>query len=336
MSLITGSLQPSTYAQYDRHWRAFAAYCALNNESALPASSATVVRYAASLAATHTLQPESFRPISSAINKAHEEVGLPAPAQGEVLTALIRGWKLHRHTTGGQQAERAPLPATVASRALDAALALCNAQRLAQQPFEAHEAQHIRTLVASALCFATMARSDTDLHLQRTDVEITESTIFIRLRKAKGKAVSALQRRLSIPLNAISGLADIIRHWQQIQLNSYTAARRTLPQDLSFWRLASDTASWTSSSAVLDSWLQAACHFLHEQAPLGDKWLSHSFRKGAASAAHAVQVSLINICWHGGWATKSAAVHLYITPVPADAAAYRFFGWLRPQAPPAT
>ena len=336
MSLITGSLQPSTYAQYDRHWRAFAAYCALHNESALPASSATVVRYAASLAATHTLQPESFRPISSAINKAHAEVGLPAPAQGETLTAVVRGWKLQRHTTGGQQAERAPLPASVASRALDAALALCNAQQLARQPFAVPTALRIRTLIASALCFATMARSDTDLHLQRTDIEVTASTIFIRLRKAKGKAVSALQRRLSIPLNAIPGLADIIRHWQQIQLDSYTAAQQTLPNNLSFWRLASDTTPWTSSSAVIDSWLQAACRFLHEQAPQSDKWSSHSFRKGAASAAHAVHVSLINICWHGGWATKSAAVHLYIAPVPADAAAYRFFGWLQPQAPPAT
>jgi hypothetical protein len=179
-----------------------------------------------------------------------------------------------------------------------------------------------------------MARSDTDLHLLRNDVELTTTTMFIRLRKAKGKAVSPSQKRISIPIRGIPGLSELISIWQRVQQLSFDDARRTMPADVSFWRLASDTAAWTSSSAVLDGWLHSACAFLNVRAPDGEKWTSHSFRKGAASAAHAIGVSLTNICWHGGWTAKSSAVHTYITPVPSDAAAYRFFGWLLPQPPP--
>ena len=68
------------------------------------------------------------------------------------------------------------------------------------------------------------------------------------------------------------------------------------------------------------------------QPPAQEKWSGHSLRKGAASGAAAIGVSLDRICFCGGWKIRGATVHDYIDPTcPATPAARRFFGWLRPE-----
>ena len=173
------------------------------------------------------------------------------------------------------------------------------------------------------------------MHLQRNDITLSDTHIYVTLRKEKGKAVSQTRRKLSIPLTGVRGLADLVRSWQSVQRASYEDARRTMPPDVSFWRLPDDTSEWTSSAATLDSWLQTACGLLGAQPPTGQIWRSHSLRKGAASASSAIDVALNKICFMGGWAATSGVVHTYISPVPADAAAFRFFGWMRAAQPPA-
>ena len=65
--------------------------------------------------------------------------------------------------------------------------------------------------------------------------------------------------------------------------------------------------------------------------PAGEVWSGHSLRKGAATAAHAIGVSIASICHVGGWSIKSKAVYDYVDPTcRASAAARRFFGWLLP------
>jgi len=65
------------------------------------------------------------------------------------------------------------------------------------------------------------------------------------------------------------------------------------------------------------------------------RWSGHSLRKGAASAASAIGVSLDRVCFIGGWKIKAATVHDYIDPTcPATVAGRRFFGWLLPAAAP--
>ena len=65
--------------------------------------------------------------------------------------------------------------------------------------------------------------------------------------------------------------------------------------------------------------------------PKGEKWTSHSLRKGAASGAAAIGVVIDRMCHFGGWSIHSGVVHDYIDPAcPASDAAYAFFGWLLP------
>lgn len=338
-ALAGGHLLPETYAAYGRHWERFATYCRRHGVSPLPASTATVVCYVAWLATpgNSNLQPQSLQPLLSAINKAHGDVGLPLPATGDLLASVRRGWSLEVHAHDGQTDQRAALPARVAGRALDAGLTLLRmlpSLSLAGLPL-AH--QRLRTYVYTAFGFALMARVDTDLHLQREDVELTLSTIFTRLRKEKGKATDPTRRRLQLPCEAVPGLSDLLRGWQQVQRHSFQLAGRSLLPATSFWRLGSDTAAWASSAAVCDPWLQQACEALQESPPSGDSWTTHSLRIGAASAANAIDVNLLKIKDWGGWALASGVVLRYIRTVLADQHCARFFGWmLRPAGfPPA-
>jgi hypothetical protein len=255
----------------------------------------------------------------SAINKAHTDLGYPEPATGGLVAAVRRGWALEaRAAPSGQSDQRVGLPASVASRCLD----LANRRTVSSVL--------LRAFVYVGFGFALMARSDTDINLQRQDVELTPSRIFVRLRREKGQATNAIRRRLEIPRAAVPGLYDALLLWQQVQQGAFDAARRTCPADNSFWRLpCDDAAAWTSSSAVCSAWVQLACTTLHEAPPDGDAWSSHSLRIGAASAANALDVNLLKIKDWGGWALASGAVMRYIRPVIGDAAAQRFFGWMR-------
>ena len=69
-------------------------------------------------------------------------------------------------------------------------------------------------------------------------------------------------------------------------------------------------------------------------APTGCSYSSHSCRK-CATLAKACGVMLEDICYWGGWAVRSTAVHAYIElscRLHGDdlAIAREFFGWLRP------
>ena len=332
-ALAGGHLLPETYAAYGRHWERFASYCRLRGLSSLPASTSTVACFVAHLATpgNSNLQPQSLQPLLSAINKAHGDVGWPLPASGDLLASVRRGWSLEVHAHDGQTDQRAALPASVASRALDAGLTLLGLlpSLSAAGLLLAH--QRLRSYVYTAFGFALMARVDTDLHLQREDVELTPSTIFTRLRKEKGKATDPTRRRLQLPCEAVPGLADLLRGWQQVQSHSFRLAGKTLVPATPFWRLGSDSAAWSSSAAVCDPWLQQACVALHESPPAGDAWTTHSLRIGAASAANAIDVNLLKIKDWGGWALASGVVLRYIRTVLADQHCARFFGWmLRP------
>jgi hypothetical protein len=325
---LAGShLLPSTYSQYASSWRRLTDYCALRGFCPLPALTTTVVQFVAYLSTpgNSNLKPQSLQPVLSAINKAHTDVGLVGPATGDLLHQVRRGWSLAVHRHGDQIDQRAALPARIAERAMDNAIALL---RSLNSHFSATLLPRLRSYVYVAFGFSLMARVDTDLHLQRRDVELTISTVFVRLRQEKGRAVAAMRRRLQLPRAAVAGLYDLLRGWQYCQAHAYAVAQRTMSDNVSFWRLPSDVGAWTSSAAVADPWLQAVCVWLQEAPPEGDAWSTHSLRIGAASATNAIDVNLLKIKDWGGWALASGAVHGYIRPIMACQSCFRFFGWM--------
>jgi hypothetical protein len=65
---------------------------------------------------------------------------------------------------------------------------------------------------------------------------------------------------------------------------------------------------------TLSGWFTAVTSAMQERPLDGFSWTSHSLRKGAATAAYNVGVTLQNIKHFGGWSTESSVVQDYIDP----------------------
>ena len=134
-----------------------------------------------------------------------------------------------------------------------------------------------------------------------------------------------------MPAGSVRGLDELLRKWLTF--------RGECSADHSFFAMPCELArrkghhAVTFPSTSIDSWVHEVLDHLGKRPPPGEKWSGHSERKGAASAAAAIGVSLDRICWCGGWSIHSSTVRHYIDPTcPPSRAAQRYFGWLRPPA----
>ena len=156
------------------------------------------------------------------------------------------------------------------------------------------------------------------------DLRYSESMacMLITLRREKGKAQRKRMRTLTIPADAVPMLTRLLFKWEQF--------RGPLPASCSYWKLHSEQISKPFAPTMIDKWLRDICGHLGVSPPPNESWSGHSARKGAATAAHAIDVFLTKICFMGGWSVHSAAVHDYIDPtcIPSQAC-WDFFGWLR-------
>lgn len=81
----------------------------------------------------------------------------------------------------------------------------------------------------------------------------------------------------------------------------------------------------------MTEWLDQSVAAVNASPPSGYSWTSHSLRKGPASAANAINVTLVHIRHFGGWARNSDVVLDYIDPnVVASPGAWFFFGFISP------
>lgn len=330
---VTG-LAAITAASYSGYWRQFVAFCVAAGRESLPATSSTCALFVAHLHDRGTVQPESLQPYLSAINRAHRDIlGVdPGPAGGTDVNNIIRGWRLERASSAPSAIRdvRAPLPAEVALRALRAAAEM---PTIKPGPECFALLRRFRSLLYVGLGFQLMARSDTDIHLQVDDVWLDADSIRIRLQAEKGRRGDPERRVLAIPLNTVGGLlARALRRW--LAGAAYFRSHGLVANgDKSFWRAPGDPTTWTSSSSACTAWLAEATAFIEASPPTGQCWTSHSLRKGAATAAHAVAVPVHIISFYGGWQQSSGVVHTYIDlTVTGDVAAAAFFAWMRPRA----
>jgi hypothetical protein len=76
--------------------------------------------------------------------------------------------------------------------------------------------------------------------------------------------------------------------------------------------LTKEHDGWTANT--LTSWLHEITTALHERPPSGFSRTSHSLRKGAATVAYNVGVTLYKIEYFGGRSTESSVAVDYIDP----------------------
>ena len=159
--------------------------------------------------------------------------------------------------------------------------------------------------------------------------DINLAALKSMLDESISKAVTPLHaasvsRVLTLDTSRIPGLDDLLLRWE--------AVRGDVPNDASYYALPGQRGF---PATQVDAWLKLVLDHLGAAAPAGESWTGHSLRKGAASAADAIGVSLRRICWMGGWSSQSSAVKDYIDPTcPCTDAGRRYFGWLLPAGSP--
>jgi hypothetical protein len=322
---LARALAPTTSGNYCSHLARFVAFCEAQPDrpSPLPATTDTVLRWlAGDVCARGAVQAGSLQPYLSAINRVHRDLGLDEPALGHLVQSYRSGLA-HQQTDAGRPAERVYLPAAVLDRvmtwAIDADV------RAGAVPLET-----FRAVVATVFTFCFFARGATGAQLLEEHVRCgPQGELLITLAHEKGKARRARARLITIPAGSVPGLDGLLAKWR--------ALRGVVRPGDSFYALPSEVrrggAHVRFASAQIDGWLQLVLARFGVSPPAGELWSGHSLRKGAASAAAAIGVSIDRICWCGGWSVHSNVVRDYIDPTcPADSAAYRFFGWLLPAA----
>lgn len=314
-------LATSTATSYGDHFERFAEWCVAQSDqpSPLPAATATVLRWLESdVCAGDRVAAGSLQPYLSAINRVHEDCELDKPALGHLVTGYRRGLAHEQREAGrGIGAVRVYLPPPVAERALRSALHMTRADAPA---LDARGRRLLRAHVSTVFTFSFFARGATGVSLQCRDVRRSAAGVTITLRSEKGKDAHAQARTLTLPPGAFPELTELLDRWEFVR--GYTSDTH------SFYSLRGERRTWPSTQ--VDTWLRECLAHLSVAPPAGERWSGHSLRKGAASGAAAIDVSLSKICWCGGWSIQSRAVHDYIDPTcPATPACRLFFGWLR-------
>ena len=144
-------------------------------------------------------------------------------------------------------------------------------------------------------------------------MQLKQKVLYFYERKRKGRAAGERKRTLLVDLAERPELLRVIATFLEVApcVQGH------------MWRLSTDSRAWTST--VIDDMLKRLLLELHVSPPDGYTYSSHNLRSGAASAAFSLDVSIVRICFYGGWAQGSQAVFFYIDPSWAPSPAARYF-----------
>ena len=335
VDVLAASKADGTRSTYGSAQKSFLNFCAQRSLQALPASATTVMRWVHFLTKPTTaggggtVHPDSLQPYLSGVNALHRDAGLEPPALGDDVSSMRKGASRKRRMQidAGLQPEdistdrlRVYIPATVMKKVRDKAFEFVKAMPRARARVEL-----FRASTFSFLDYCLFSRSDTGTKLKMGDLHRTAEGWHITLRNLKGKKHKGYIKPLLFPHGAVPYLDEVLTAFTDLRTR-----QRAQPDD-NLWRLPWESRT-TWPSALGDGWLQQALQAVGSPSPLpGEVWTSHSLRKGAATAAYAINVTLLKICYVGDWSDRSSTVNDYVDPTAvADPDMHLFFGWLRP------
>jgi len=320
LRLAATAHEDGTMAAYQRHWRRFCEWCALNGLQPLPATPLMVAAYIGWLAEHGTVAAGSLQPYLSAINAMHADFGLDKPAQGHLIQRARAGMRRGQALMQTRDA-RIPLPPEVMLRMLADTSARARGA----------SAAWLRNRYALLLAYLFMGRQDSCVSLLRLDHGSTPDFLWLRLteKMKRGWAFRRIVRipRTSAPAGGHDSVVDAVAGVGE----AFVRARDALGNADScthFFQLPGERPPRSSDTSA---WLASALRELGVQAPPGFAYLGHSLRSGASSAAEAIHVSRYRGNWLGGWSQTGRTRELhYIDPsFQPTPAAYAFFGWLQ-------
>lgn len=321
--MLERSLADSTRDQYTDKLNLYAEFMRLTGRT-LPSQECDILVYIGWLRDRGTIQASSLQPYLSCINKLHVALNYEKPAVGEMIASQRRGMaRVQAEEPGALRDHRVPIPAAV----------MCDVLALGER--SDIDITTLRAVLAVCMQYAFFGRPGTGATLRTEDIGVTSTHIFVRKFKEKGKAHTRDRRVHQLPLTGkgtkyLRRLAPLLQRFKTERESAFRT--RGFEPSASFWALPRESAPTTSA---VNDWLREVLHAIGKSAPEGFAWQAHSLRSGAASAAHCIGVSMLQIRFMGGWAPNSATVERdYIDPTfRADFAASQWFGWLLPHRP---
>jgi hypothetical protein len=313
--IFDAALTAGTTEVYSRHFLRFARYCEERGLCPLPASTTTVLKWlGGDVCRGQRVQAKSLQPYLSAINTLHADCEFEEPAVGRRIRRFKQG--LGHLMARGRGAARTYAPATVVERAREAAMAMSEKQLRTPSGRKL-----LQALVATVFTFVFFARGGSGAALRAGDVRPSDAGLQVTLGKEKTRYSEAVSRVVTLDWERIPGLRELLLRWE--------AVRGEVKASASYYALPGQSSF---PSTQVDAWVKLTLDHVGATPPRGETWSGHSLRKGAASAANAIGVSLAKICHVGGWSVKASTVHDYIDPTcPSSDAARRYFGWMLPR-----
>ena len=315
--LLARGRSEGTQGSYAGKWAKFVKFCTGVQREAglcalrsLPARPSTVLCYVAWLC-DQGIKETSLNPYVSAINQAHADMGYPKPAVGDQFRLLRKGYARFE----GERIEpvaRVAIPAAAIDAVIDLGM-------------RTDDMQVLREAAAVVLGFAFFHRGDTGHKLLNRQISVHARGISLspRAKTLPLNRASPMTRPESPTFDPESRVLRLLQRWS-------TFAQSYQRPESSFWALPQETSK-TFPATVIDLWLKRSLSRVGWDAQPGEKFTGHSLRKGGASAANAIGVSLHAIMAFGMWKSL-AAVQLYISHlVTADLPENRFFGWMLPR-----
>ena len=313
--IFGAALTACTTENYSRHFVRFTEYCEKRGLCPLPATTSTVLRWlAGDVCKADKVQAQSLQPYLSALNTIHADCEYPEPAVGRRIRRFRQG--LGHNLAKKRKAARTYVPARIIDEAHELGLSLTRAQLRTKAGREL-----LQAIVATVFTFVFFARGGSGAALRVQDVRRSDAGLHVTLAKEKTRHSAAVSRVVTLDSERIPGLDQLLRRWETVrgkgqERRSYYA----LPGQRSF------------PATQVDKWFKKVLDHLGASPPAGETWSGHSLRKGAASAANAIGVSLAKICHVGGLSVKAKTIFDYIDPTcPAAPAGRRYYGWLLPR-----
>lgn len=342
LDLLESARTVNSNKNYDSKLRLFFEFCGSRVPCVDPlqATSALFIEYIAwhGVRGRVRMDRAHFQPYMSAVNTFLRELKLPRIACGSkaIDNALASTARRQRLAPGVvAAARRVYMPAKVMAAMVLAAELATDWRRVGSM---ADELTALRPLLATVMCFQYFDRPHTSVGARWGDFSVSLDGLhdcihfFERDVKVNLNGVLAA-RSVEVPVGASAAnmqrrLAGLLARF--IELKLAVCPEFCVTEASRFWAISGDTrcASW--SSTVQNVWLQSGLQTVSASPPANFVWQAQSLRKGAASAASAVNVPLPKIKYMGGWAASSNVPEkTYIDPTcPRDDAALEFFGFL--------
>ncbi len=292
---IVGTLANGTYRIYSAEMTAYVRYCAAQGEPAVPASAATMARWALSLADSGLSYRRIHRRIY-AVRAVTTMLGLPAPTDDRLVTRAFA--RIARQY--GRHADNQRLP----FRPDELRRSLPYLDILAQKFPE--RAALVRAVLA--LGIATALRRSELVALDTDDIEVVSRGLRVRVRKTKTRSeadppayidVARITDTRICPVQAVLDYAQICR------LTPGPLFRGTLPDgSLRNARLGADSVRHIVREVI-------------ERAGIGDPnaYGAHSLRIGMMTAAYENRAHLddmMRVSLH----IDEKTAHKYVRPKP--------------------